>query len=313
MMRYFIGIDSGGSKTDSVLLDETGHILMRNISLGCNGLDHGPETAKRRLKEIVLRLHAAAPGPIAAIVGGIARRETYIEQFLTEIQPVLGNAKLKFDDDMVIIIDGILAGADGCGMVCGTGSSLGVRIGGELKRVIGGRGYLIDARGSGYSIARDGIYYAARAIDGRDEHTILCDLFADAFGMELDQAIPSLYQGGRRYIASFAHVVFTGYAMGDPACCRIIEENALRMAELTWAAERDFPGEFTVVMGGGIFGAYPDYAELVIAKSSPRAKMIRSTLPPVYGAAVMAMAEVGLVCDDAFRETFLRDYTAWKQ
>ncbi|MBQ8397451.1 MAG: hypothetical protein IJX53_04525 [Clostridia bacterium] len=311
-MRYFIGIDSGGTKTDSVLLDETGQILLRDIALGCNGLDHGPETAKNRLKEIVLRLCAAAPGPISAVMGGIARRETYIEQFMIEMRPVLGNAKLKFDDDMVIIMDSVLAGADGCGMVCGTGSSLGVRVGGELKRVIGGRGYLIDARGSGYSIARDGIYYAARAIDGRDEHTILCELFANAFGKELDQAIPDLYEGGRRYIASFAHVVFEGRAMGDRVCCRILEENSLKMAELTWAAERNFSGEFTVVMGGGIFSAYPTYADMVIAKASSRAKMIRTTLPPVYGAAVMAMAEAGLTCGEAFRETFLRDYAASK-
>ncbi len=310
-MRYFIGIDSGGTKTDSVLFDETGHILLRDISLGCNGLDHGPEKAKKRLTEIVLRLRDAAPAEIAAVFGGIARRETYIDAFCTEMAEIMPQTRLKFDDDMVIIMDGILAGADGCGMVCGTGSSLGVRIGGQLKRVIGGRGYLIDARGSGYSIARDGVYYAARAIDGRDEHTILCDLFAEAFGCDVDSAIPMLYQGGRRTIASYAHIVFTGYAMGDPASCRIIEDNALRMAELTWAAERDFSGEFPVIMGGGIFNAYPDYAELVIAKSSPRAKMIRSTLPPVYGAAVMAMAEAGLPCNDAFRENFLREYTAW--
>lgn len=310
MMRYFIGIDSGGTKTDSVLLDETGHILLRDISLGCNGLDHGAEAAKNRLAEIVLRLAAAAPEPVAAIVGGIARRENYIDQFLAEMQPRLVGTRLRFDDDMVIIMDSILAGADGCGMVCGTGSSLGVRVGGELKRVIGGRGYLIDARGSGYSIARDGIYAAARAIDGRDEHTMLCELFAEAFGKDVDAALPELYAGGRRYIASFAHVVFTGRALGDRACCRILEENSLKMAELTWAAERDFPGEFTVVMGGGIFNAYPAYADMVIAKASSRANMIRSTLPPVYGAAVMAMAEAGLSCGDAFREQFLRDYAA---
>lgn len=311
-MRYFIGIDSGGTKTDTVLFDETGHILLRDIALGCNELDNGPETARARLEEIVLRVVKAAPGPIAAIVGGIARRESYIDRFMADIRPHVGEAVLKFDDDMVIIMDGILVGADGCGMVCGTGSSLGVRKDGKLQRVIGGRGYLIDARGSGYSIARDGIYHAARAIDGRDEPTVLCRLFADAFGKDLDAALPEVYQGGRRYIASLAHIVFEGRAMGDRACFRIIEENSLKMAELTWAAERDFPGEFTVVMGGGIFAAYPDYANMVIAKASPRAKMIHSTLPPVYGAAVMAAAEAGIRGGERFRETFLGDYAEWR-
>ncbi len=40
-MRYFIAIDSGGTKTDAVLFDETGHIVARSLTMGCNAMDIG--------------------------------------------------------------------------------------------------------------------------------------------------------------------------------------------------------------------------------------------------------------------------------
>ena len=35
-MEYFIAIDGGGTKTESVLMDGNGHILQYNIRRGCN-------------------------------------------------------------------------------------------------------------------------------------------------------------------------------------------------------------------------------------------------------------------------------------
>lgn len=40
-MRCFIAIDSGGTKTDAVLFEETGHILARSLTQGCNAMDIG--------------------------------------------------------------------------------------------------------------------------------------------------------------------------------------------------------------------------------------------------------------------------------
>ena len=40
-MTYMIAIDSGGTKTDTVLFDNTGCVLARDISPGANALDVG--------------------------------------------------------------------------------------------------------------------------------------------------------------------------------------------------------------------------------------------------------------------------------
>ena len=44
-MRYFLAIDAGGTKTDAVVFDETGHIIYRDLSAGNNGMDIGQEAA----------------------------------------------------------------------------------------------------------------------------------------------------------------------------------------------------------------------------------------------------------------------------
>lgn len=312
-MRYFIGMDGGGTKTESVLVDETGRILLRDVSEGCNSRDVGVETAKHRLKEIFLRLADASPDKtICAALCGIAGKTAYEKAFVQEITGIVPVGSLKMANDIGILISGMLGAVDGCGMVCGTGSSLGVRKNGKMTAMIGGRGYLIDAQGSGYAMAREGLYRAVRALDGRDEHTVLVELFREAMGKPLFQAIDDIYAGGRRYIASFAHLIFEGREMGDRACEEIIETGSHKMAELTWAAAKHFDGEFPVVMGGGLFAAYPQYAEMVKAKASPRAKMILPDVPPVYGAAVEAVEMAGLTCDEAFRANFLNDYVQWR-
>lgn len=310
-MKYFIAIDGGGTKTDSVLFDETGHVVLRDVSMGCNSLDIGIEVAKNRLAEIFQRMYDASPsGAIDAAFCGIAGSFPYAKSFREEILPKFDVKSCRIQTDIGLLISGMIGTGDGCGMVCGTGGSLGIRKNGEIVKHIGGRGYLIDAIGGGYSMAREGLYRSYRALDGRGEHTMLVELFEEKLGKRLLDSVGDFYFGGRRYIASFAHLVFEGRERGDRACYEIIENCSMRMAEQTWAAEKEFEGEFPVVMGGGIFVAYPYYADMVKAKASRKAKMIMSNVPPVYGGAVESMADVGLSCDESFKATFLREYAA---
>jgi len=311
-MEYLIAIDSGGTKTDAVLFDETGHILMRDVSAGANGNDIGKENARDILLAAIKRLTAEAPKPVKAVYGGVAGGTYFGDYFCEEIGPKISAERIRIEADTGELISGMAGHVEGCGMVCGTGSGLGVRKFGRKLSVIGGRGYLVDAKGSGFSMAQEGMRRAIRAIDGRDEKTILVELFERELGQDLDSAMPRIYKGGRPYIASFAHLIFEGRELGDRVCYEIIEDGSFQLAELTYAAEKHFDGEFPVVMGGGIVQSYPFYADLVKAKASPRAKMILSNAAPVYGAAVEAMWDGGIDCGEAFKEVFVREYTELK-
>ena len=68
-MRCFIAIDSGGTKTDAVLFDETGHILARSLTMGCNAMDIGIDTACQHLLSVLQALARQLPpgGALAAV------------------------------------------------------------------------------------------------------------------------------------------------------------------------------------------------------------------------------------------------------
>ena len=95
--------------------------------------------------------------------------------------------------------------------------------------------------------------------------------------------------------------------MGDWAAREIFDKGSSAMADLTFAAATWFEGDFPIVMSGGMVTNFPEYAKAIEAKSSTRAKLILADAPPVYGAAVEAMADGGLDVDDAFRAQFMAD------
>ena len=310
-MKYCIAADGGGTKTDVVLFDETGRILKRFVGPGGNVYDIGEAEAKRRFTTCVEQILEGHAGRVDALYGGVAGVVSGGDIYTDEILPRFDIAKMRIDDDGCNLISGTLGHSDGCGMVCGTGCSLFARIQGQPLRHIGGKGYLIDTGGSGFDLGQAAIRTALRAVDGRCPHTALQELLAEIIGMPInDKVIAPVHKYGRPYIASFAKAVFEGRKMGDWACEEIFENGSYLMADLTYAAEPLFEGEFTVVMGGGIVNHFPEYVEAIREKSSPRARLVLQKAPPVYGAAVEAMWDAGIEVTDKIKARFLDDYKA---
>ncbi len=308
-MKYCIAADGGGTKTETVLFDETGHILNRYVGPGGNVYDIGEAEAKRRFISCVEHVLAGQSVRVDALYGGIAGVVSGGDIYTEEILPRFAVEKMRIDDDGCNLISGTLGHSDGCGMVCGTGSSLFVRIEGQPLRHFGGKGYLIDTGGSGFELGQAAIRTALRAADGRCPPTVLQELLAGIIGMPItDKVIAPVHKYGRPYIASFAGAVFEGRKLGDWACEEIFETGSDLMADLTYAAEPLFPGDFPVVIGGGIANHFPEYVEAIRRKSSARAKLILQEAPPVYGAAVEAMWDAGISAGEEIKARFLSDH-----
>lgn len=306
-MDYYIGIDSGGTKTEFILADEQGHVVCRRTDSGCNPLDVGIQAAQNIILTNLKKLVFDAPGKIVSVYAGIAgvnHVDTGLEKLVKNEFP---GAAVRIEDDRRIVISGTLGHTNGCGMICGTGSSLSIITDNKPIRQIGGLGYLIDTGGSGFELGQAGLKCAFRYLDGRGEYTVLAELIAKAVGKAPWEGLADIYAGGRPFIASLAHTVFEGMKMGDRVCRRIVEDGAFRLSELTFPAEKYFDGIFPVVMTGGIFTAYPEYAKLVSDRASKRAKMILASVPPVYGALVEAMWQNGRIADGEFRNNFLHN------
>ena len=181
-MEYYIGIDSGGTKTEFILADAEGSVISRAVDSGCNPLDIGADPAREIILRNVRQLDAAAPGPICSIYAGIAGANHVDMHLETLLAQELGGAVVRVEDDRRIVVSSTLGHADGCGMICGTGSSLSIIIGSEPIRQVGGLGYLIDTGGSGYELGQAGLKEACRYLDGRGEYTVLADLITKALG-----------------------------------------------------------------------------------------------------------------------------------
>ena len=307
-MKYYIGIDSGGTKTESVLVDEAGHIIRRNASSGCNPLDVGVQTTQNVILQSARELAAEFSEDVVSIYAGIAG-ENHVQLRLEEpLGKMFPHAEIRIEDDRRIAVSGTLGHKSGCGMICGTGASLAIIIEDQPIRQVGGLGYLIDTGGSGYELGRAGLVQVFRFLDGRGPHTVLADLIANVMGKNPWEGLADIYAGGRPFIASLAHTVFEGMKMGDEICRKIVDDGAFKLAELTFAAEKSFDGSFPVIMNGGIFRAYPEYAELVKKKASARAVMTMATVPPVYGALTESMWQDGKTADAEIRQNFMQAY-----
>ena len=308
-MKYCIAIDGGGTKTDTVLFDTEGNILARHVGPGNNPTDIGCDEARKRLLEYIDAVYRNAGGAVETLYGGIAGTLPNGDIYSDEISRRYDIRRVRIEDDGCNLISGAFGHADGCGMVCGTGSSLFVRREGQPLRHIGGKGYMIDTGGSGFEIGRDAICMALRAADGRTEHTVLQELLGEMLGCPVDdRVIPMVHRGGRPYIASFAAAVFAGRRMGDCVCEEIFQRQSALMADLTYAAQTSFDGGFNVVAGGGIVSHFPEYFEAIKQKSAPGANLVLQNAPPVYGAAAEAMWDAGEPVTESFRARFLEAY-----
>ncbi len=312
-MNYFIAIDGGGTKTETVLFDETGHILCLDHTTGCNALDIGISEATDLLMRAIERVSKYAPGKVSSIFGGIAGNCHCDGMLYKNLRARLDVEHLEIWDDTYSVISSVLGHEDGCGIVAGTGSSLFVRAKGREWIHIGGWGYLIDTVGSGYNLGREALYMALRSKDGRGEKTVLNELLEKSLGKAVEKAIVDIYAGGRPYIASLAHTVFEGRRMGDAICNQIFNKGVEQLAEMVTAAAQYYENEYTVVLGGGLFSAYPEYVEALKEKVPERAKLLSTDMPVVYGAAIEALRMMECVADENFNKQFFEDYMFQKR
>lgn len=288
-----IAIDAGGTKTEALLFNEQGTVLRRELGEGMNPLNIGFDTACTRCAELIRRL-----GPADAVYCGIAGIQ-YFDGAEQTLRRMTGIEKLKVEADGMMLISAELGHADGASMICGTGSGMYVRMG-DAVRTVGGWGWLIGGGGSGYLLGLRAVQAAIDEADGTGEKTLLSDLIAARCGERAEKHIAAFYQGGRPYFASFASAVFEARAAGDAAAQRIFDRSIGELVKLVQPIYRDY-GAFTLVLNGGIFAHYPEYAEELKRLTPPDIRYIFPKRPPVCGAAVEAMHLMGLHGDEAFR------------
>lgn len=234
-IKYYLGIDGGGTKTDFALADVDGNILSRLIIRGCNPNDVGFEETFRVLKEGILTVtqNGEIPFENISVYAGLAGCSS--DENLPTISRFLegfGFAKYDNHNDATNGIAAGLGKSNGISVIMGTGSIAYAQNGNELHR-IGGYGYLFGDQGSGFAIGRDAILACLQMEDGMGEATGIYSMVkSKCQGQTVLSKIDLFYEKGKREIATYAPIVFDAYLKEDEVAKRIIYNNLSAIADM---------------------------------------------------------------------------------
>lgn len=236
-ITHYLGIDGGGTKTAFLLENEQGEAVAEATLGSTNPNDVGFERCFAILEEGIAEVTEGIDRSHIAVFAGIAggglsgKNVELIAQKLSS----LGFGFFCNGSDVENALEVALHGENGVAVIAGTGTIAFAQENGTRHRVAGW-GYLFDGGGSGFDIARDAFEACYRDVDGRGGHTAMTAAFEKKLGSSLPDAIPSLYAGGKRLVASFAPLVFEAARNGDPTALLIVERNAACLARIVATA-----------------------------------------------------------------------------
>jgi N-acetylglucosamine kinase-like BadF-type ATPase len=194
-MRYVLGIDGGGSKTDCVLMDETGTILARWRSGASNPTSFGVEASLASLSEATtgaLQAAGKCEKDVAYVLAGVsgAGEPGMPWALQSGLQPRFPNARISITSDLLLALEAT-GESPSLVVIAGTGAAvLGRKPPSELARA-GGFGPVIGDPGSAYDIGREAVAMCFRKHLNSEAFPLgaeILDSFKWKFGELFDQA-----------------------------------------------------------------------------------------------------------------------------
>lgn len=299
----FVGVDGGGTKTHSALIDENRNVLAEGISGASNPLRVGIETALANIFTSIQKACDAANrsrSDIAAIVVGLAgvRRADLRHSIKQRISEQFRIKAVEVMTDAEIALYGVNYGKAGLVLIAGTGSvCLGKNDSGETA-VAGGWGPLAGDEGGGAGIARRALQSIAKASDGRGEKTVLSEYAVEYFrALSADDLTVAIYspQMDNARIAGFARFVAKAAREDkDKIAVRILNEagTELGIAANAVIKKLHLTGrKFPIGYVGSIFKSgkpITDSLMETIHQTAPKAFLTEPKLFPAAAAAEMA-------------------------
>lgn len=231
-MKYFLGIDAGGSRCKARISAADGTVLGQ-AEIGPANARIGVEKLRTSLLDVTEKvmtdagLRESATNEISAGLGIAGISRLGMRQSITEM--ALPFASVAFDTDAVVANLGAHAGKDGATLILGTGSVAIIHVD-EVTTTIGGYGFPISDEGSGAALGLSAMRHALRALDGRTKPTPLSAAVTERFDHNTARAIAWMDEATPRDYAAFAPMVMD-YAENNDEIARSIVEDAVRHVE----------------------------------------------------------------------------------
>ncbi len=232
-MKYYAGLDIGGTSGRIILSDENGQVLERFQAAGVSIFSGGEEAARKKYEELVFpvlekrKLEPADCKGICVAATGIdseSLRESVREIFL---DMGFGESKLFVFNDCEVFLQ--VYKAPSLILIGGTGSiSFGQSRNGVMVRT-GGWGHILSDEGSGFHIGLEIVRAVGDHLDGRKCDEILYKLFYEATGISDLEALNNFLNANimtKNAIADLAPLTEQAMQAGSETAGKILEDAA---------------------------------------------------------------------------------------
>lgn len=308
-MKYFIGIDGGGTNSRLLAVDfhgnVIGHVRGRTTNLESNSVN----TVMNNLNALIESFHErhyTKYEDCAGLCFGTAGVDT--RATLLTIEDMLHKTPFtcptKVVNDALIALYANTRGKPGMMLLAGTGSiAYGVNAEGLDKRV-GGFGYIVGDEGSAYWVVKEAIRAALHAYDGTGPKTqLLCDFTRALDFSEFEEIIDFIYRRNKADLARLSYVVTSAQEEGDPVADRVMREGLQYLCRsidvLVDALGRE---SMPLFLGGGfLMNSHFLLSELekYFAQHHPQLTLEEMSQPAEWGAVVLAASLIDHVLPES--------------
>ncbi len=258
--KRVLGIEGGGTKTEWLYLGVEGG---RTTTLGEGNLPAA--NLKAISDEALVRLFSVLPRDATHVGTYLAGCGTEPDRVrLREIASrVWPEAVLAVGSDRSSGMATAFQERNGIVVISGTGSAVHGQHDGRLERA-GGWGQLLGDRGSGYSIAMQGLRLVLTTYDLEQRITPLCERILRALSLGgLTELVDWAKNADKMSVAKLVPVIFEAAAGGDAGMFSVIDEGAGFLADYTRAVARRLEVDTPEIkLMGGLFTHYPLYVQL---------------------------------------------------
>lgn len=294
-MKYYLGIDGGGTRTTAVVSDENGKVLVKSVGKSINFYSVGMEKARENLTNVINDIYKNI-GEIefeGAFIGCSALDNKADEETINTLcNGIIKSKKLGMNSDVYVALAS--SGEDECRVVaiCGTGSIVaGIDENGNVKTK-GGWGHIFGDEGSAYSIAVNSLKACAMLYD-EGQITPLVKAAQDYFGVDdLRKTIDKIYspEATKDILAGFSQKVGE-IANGDFVAKTVVLNEAHYFSKTVLALLNEIKNCTLLSLYGGVFQNNELFRNSFIEdikEFHPDLKIELLTLPPEESALKIA-------------------------
>ena len=315
IMRKIIAIDGGGTKTQCILVDETGKVLAKLLTEGSNYDVVGIEKASTIISDAVDALIESALSPIsleeaekkelAAICMGLSGLDFPADFVLMRenLRPNgYGIEAMLYNDSWIALAAGEIQDM-GAISICGTGHNTGVMTKDGTLYGVNAMGYQLGGYGGGPMLSEFAWHRAFRSFEKTGAYTKLEETLPGLFGQG-DMGELLMFIVGRNYVfpdsAEVPKLVAKLADEGDEICVKLLHDYGKEMGEMTGRLIQHAglgQEEVPVILAGSVHTKMTSPIlnqgfEEEVTKFCPKADVRPLTRDPVFGAAYLAIREI---------------------